>query len=104
MAEADRLILAPATGARRLTEAELRQVLEHVAQAGFDPTALEKMRGELAGIAWQGRVLTGSDRLPPTERHYLKHVVKRSEWPTGLCLEYYIESIRWVILIQTVGS
>ena len=98
MAEADRLILEAATGARCLTPAEFQQVLDHVAQAGFDPTVREKARGDLAGIEWRGRVLRGNDRLPPAERHYLKHAVKDREWPDGTTLDQYVESLRSVIL------
>lgn len=47
---ADQLILGASTGARSLSDEELREVLEHVAQAGFDPKARERARGELAGI------------------------------------------------------
>lgn len=35
--EKARLIREAATGARRLSRAELQEVLAHVAQAGFDP-------------------------------------------------------------------
>ncbi len=52
-AAADRLLLAAAQG-RRLSPGELQLVLAHVAQAGFDPHARERARGELAGIVWRG--------------------------------------------------
>jgi len=41
------------TGTRRLMPDELRRVLEHVAQVGFDPNAREKARGRLAGVIWR---------------------------------------------------
>lgn len=98
MLDSDQLIVEAATGARSLTSDELQWVLEHVAQAGFDPTAQEIVRGELAGILWRGRVLKGRDRLLPAERHYVKHVLRRREWPTGTALVEYLESSRAVIL------
>jgi hypothetical protein len=101
--QADRLILEAATGARQLTTAELEQVLEHVAQAGFDPDARETVRGRLAGLAWQGQTLTGSDRLSPREVHYLWHVVQLREWPAGTTVDAYAESIQRVILDPTSG-
>ncbi len=96
--DADRLILEAATGARTLTEDELRHILEHVARVGFDPNARERARGALAGIDWQGKRLTGTDLLSPEERHYIRHVVQRLEWPIGTTLPDYSRSIREVIL------
>jgi hypothetical protein len=74
--ETDDLILAAAEGRRVLDDAELRAVLEHVAAAGFDPHARERVRGRLAGMTWRGAVLRGRDRLPPAEVKYLSHVVR----------------------------
>jgi hypothetical protein len=64
---------------------------------GFDPTAQERVRGSLAGTEWRGVTLKGSDRLPPAERHYLRHVRKLQEWPVGTSLEEYIESVRRIV-------
>jgi hypothetical protein len=94
--DAIRLRLVPAEGT-------LWAILSHVAQVGFDPTARERARGELAGIAWQGRVLRGADQIPPLERHYVKHVLMRREWPPGTSLADYVESLRAVILDPTSG-
>lgn len=101
--EADRLILAAATGVRELTPDELRRVLEHVAQAGFDPNARERARGLLAGLEWQGRAVRGRDMLSPSEAHYLRHVVKVQEWPSGTTLQAYLDSIRAVVLDPRSG-
>ncbi len=100
---ADALLLAAATGARRLSAQELAIVLAHVAQAGFDPQARERARGQLAGLVWRGQVLEGSTLLPPVERHYLKHVLVQREWPEGTTLERYTESIRAVVLDPASG-
>ncbi len=97
------LITMAATGARRLAPDELRRVLEHVAQAGFDPNAREKARGRLAGVMWQGNVLKANDLLNPLEVHYLRHVLTRREWPTGTTMEAYAESIRDTILSPYCG-
>ena len=99
----DRLMLEAATGARRLTRDELRQVLEYVAQAGFAPTPDVRAKG-LAGISWQGRILRGSDRITAAERHYLEHVMQVQEWPPGTSLQDYLDSIRDVILDNRSGA
>ena len=44
------LILEAATEAKRLTRDELQQIIDHVAQAGFDPNAREQAGGRLTGI------------------------------------------------------
>lgn len=102
-AEVDRLILEAAAGERKLTRAELRRVLEHVAQAGFDPNARERVRGRLAEREWQGTVLRGGDRLPPADVHYLRHVVAGREWPAGTTLVAYLGSIGAVVLDPRSG-
>lgn len=103
MTDVDRLILEAATGTRRLTAAELQRVLAHVARAGFDPNAMERVRGRLAGAVWQERLLAGRDMLPPAELHYLWHTVVRQEWPAGISLGEYIASIRRVLLDRGGG-
>lgn len=103
-AEANRLILEAATGVRELSDDELQRVLEHIAQAGFFPAPNAKAGGRLAGLTWQGRTLTGGDRLPPAEVHYLRHVVARREWPTGTTLEDYLGSGREAVLDPTSGT
>ncbi len=95
--------MVAATGTRRLSVAELQLVLEHVAQAGFDPTALKRTGGRLAGLVWRGQILRGNDRLSPAEAHYLRHVVRRHEWPPGTTLQEYLDSIRNVVLDPTSG-
>jgi len=103
LSEIDRLILAEASGARSLSSWELRRVLEHVAQVGYDPTAAEQVRGRLAGRSWRRRVLTGKDRLPPAEVKYLWHVVTRQEWPRRTTLQGYVDGIHQLILDPTSG-
>ena len=100
--QVDRRILALAMGAR-LARGELQRLREHVVQAGFDPSAAERVRGRLAGVSWRGRVLSGTDRLPPAEAKYLWHVLVREEWPRGTGLSDYIASIREVILDPLSG-
>jgi hypothetical protein len=78
------LIESAATGS--LSEAQLATILEHVAEAGFDTQARERVRGRLAGAVWRGRELLGTDMLAPAEVHYLWHVVRRQEWPSGTSL------------------
>jgi hypothetical protein len=99
----DRLILEAATGARQLTPEELQRVLGHVAAAGFDPSALERARGRLAGQIWRGVRLAAGTMLSPAEAHYLRHVVVGQEWPSGLSLQEYVESVRSVILDPSSG-
>ena len=76
---ADQLILAAATGARRLSDEELREVLEHVAHAGFDPRP--DRRGRTAA-----------------EKHFRKHVIEQREWPEDTTFEQYLASARMVVL------
>src|SRR5438552_2787366 len=90
----DDLIEQAASGARALAESDLHRILQYVAAAGFHPSARERVRGRLAGILWQGRTLTGTEQLPPVEVHCLWHVLRREEWPVGLTLDQYVESIR----------
>lgn len=101
--EVNRLILDAATGARRLTPEELRSIIEHVAQAGFDPTEREQAGGRLAGIEWQGQTIRGRDWLSPSEAHYLRHVVVQREWPVGTTLQGYLDSIAQVITDRRSG-
>ena len=75
-----RLILEAATRTRDLSQGELHQVVEHVAQAGFDPDAGETAGGRLTGLNWQGRTIQDGDGLPPAVVHYLRHVVAQKEW------------------------
>jgi hypothetical protein len=86
-----------------LTEAELRRVLEHIAGAGFDPAPTSPVGGRGSGIQWQGRILRGSDRLPPAEVHYIRHVLSVPEWPPGTTLDAYLESLRDVIVDDRSG-
>lgn len=81
----------------------LDQVLDHVARAGFMPQPFEKAGGRLAGIVGNGRVLTASDTLPAAETHYLRHVVKQVEWPTGTTLAGYVQSLEGVIRDRASG-
>jgi hypothetical protein len=99
----DQFILPVAAGAVVPTDAELRQVLVHISRAGFDPNALERARGNLAGVVWQGQTLTGRTLLPPAERHYLHHVVSQQEWPTGTTLADYLASLHALILDPSSG-
>lgn len=99
----DALILEAAEGRRPLTDAELRRILEHVAGAGFDPHARERVRGRLAGMTWRGAVLRGRDCLPPAEVKFLSHVVVDREWPDGTDLNVYVRSIRQIILDPSSG-
>jgi hypothetical protein len=101
--EVHALIVEAASGARRLTGDELSRVLRWVADAGFDSTARETARGLLAGMAWRGRVLAGTDRLPPAERHFIRHVVQVQEWPVGTTLDDYVQSIRDIVLDDASG-
>jgi hypothetical protein len=102
--EEDQLILAVATGAiAQLTLLEPRAVLEHIGRAGFDPERRERARGDLAGMIWKGRMVRGNSLLSPADRHYLRHMVARQEWPLGTTQTDYVASIRAVILDRTSG-
>jgi hypothetical protein len=74
-----------------------------VARTGFDPRATERARGRLAGVSWQGAMLSGREMLRPAEKHYLWHVVRNGEWPVGTTLVDYLTSVRQVIIDRTSG-
>ena len=99
----DDLIRVAGIGLRELTPGELERVARHVAGAGFDPNGLEKCGGRLFGLVWNGKTLKGSDMLPPGEAHYLRHVVKRHEWPVNTTLNEYYQSLREVIEDENSG-
>lgn len=99
----DSLILQAALGRHPLTRRELRDILEHVARAGFNLQATETAHSDLAGIVWQGHLLTATDRIRPDHRHFLKHVVVDQEWPLDTGLEEYVDSISDVVLDPTAG-
>lgn len=101
-ADADALIQQALAG-RDLTAAELQQIIDHAAQAGFDPNARERAGGRLRGLVWQGQVLSGRTLLRPAEAHYLRHVVAVREWPVETSLQDYVWSIEQVVRDPTSG-
>jgi hypothetical protein len=92
---AHRLILAAATDpARRPTAEELARIARHIAGAGFDPNALERVRGNVVRtLRLRGEPMRPGDRLPPAEAHYLRHCVAQREWQSGTTLPGYPDSI-----------
>jgi hypothetical protein len=92
----DALIVRAALG-ESLADATVKEILRHVASAGFD-TAINARAVDLAGIVWQGRRLTGATRVSSAEQHYLKHVLRDQEWPPGTDVAAYLASLRDVIL------
>lgn len=95
----DDLIWDAYAGGRRLTGDEFRRVVDHVANAGFDPGGMRRVRRRLEGIPWKGRVLkTGQgQRLLTSEEHYLTHAYAFGEWPEGTSEQRYYGSIEEVI-------
>lgn len=75
----DQLILEAATGVRWLSDEELREVLEHVAHAGFAPRP--DRRGRTAA-----------------EKRFRKHVIDQREWPEGTTFGQYLTSARMVLV------
>ena len=91
-------LIAELAGTERdASEDEIRRIREYVAERGFDPDALERVRGRGAGIVWRGRTLRGRDQLPPAEAHYVRHVLARPEWPTGTTLFEFLHIIEQVV-------
>lgn len=80
LSEADELILEAATGARELAQAKLQMVLEYVAQAGFDPAALERVRGRLARTNWSLTIVRESRELRGPRGHEWVLVQYRVNW------------------------
>jgi len=98
---ADDLIKVAGLGLRELSPQELSKVVQHVAQAGFDPQGSERCGGRLAGLVWNGKILKGSDMLPPGEVHYLRHVVTQKEWAESTTLAGYYQNLEQVIRDQS---
>lgn len=94
---ADDLIKAAGLGTRALTPNELERIVQHVAAAGFDPNALERAGGRLAGTTWNGVVLKGNSMIPPGVAHYLRHVIVQEEWPKGTLIDDYYQSLKSII-------
>lgn len=61
----DQLFLAMTEGGQMPTPADLDRLRERVAQAGFSPSAAERVRSDLVGPVWRGRMLRSGDRFPP---------------------------------------
>ena len=101
--DVDALIRAVHDTGGSVTEAELTQILDHVARAGFDEQAREAARGPLRGQMWQGQPVIGSTRLPPAVRHWLLHALVNREWPVGTTLAGYIDSLRRITLDPDSG-
>jgi hypothetical protein len=101
--DVDQLIRAAAQGARVLSPEEIVRVIDHVAAAGFDPSARETARGSLRGQVWDRQVLTARTRIPADARHWLLHACVNGEWPDGTLLSDYVDSLRQVILDPESG-
>jgi hypothetical protein len=98
-----RLAAELATTGRDATPAELAAIREHVAQAGFDPTALERARRTAAGAVWKGQVVRPGDFLAPAVAHYLRHVVVEPQWPRGTSLDDYVRAAAAVVVSPESG-
>jgi hypothetical protein len=48
-------------------------------------------------------MLTGRALITSAERHYLKHVVARQEWPVGTSMADYVQGVREMILDPRSG-
>ncbi len=103
MPEANRLLIEVATHARVLTPSELERVLNHVAQAGFDTTTTSPVGRLGSGVTWHGRLLRASDRLPPDQAHYVRHVLGAQEWPPATTFQQYLQSVRDTVLDSGSG-
>jgi hypothetical protein len=88
---------------RSITDAELRELRQSVADSGFDPTATMKASVDIAGFLWQGRTVASNDWLPNDVRHYLRHVAARVEWPVNTTPDEYVRSLADAILDQHGG-
>lgn len=98
-----RILLNVGPTRRGLSEPELDAVAAQVALVGFPPVQNMEAGGTIAGMLWGGRVIKGTDRLAPADRHYLKHVLALEEWPAGTTLEAWLAGLRDVILDRRTG-
>lgn len=96
--QVDLVAMIAADEGRPFTREEERFVREGVAGAGFDPEGKEKVKGDLAGLRYRGRVLRRGETMPTEERHDATHVVQEGQWPQGTTKEGYVASLRDVVL------
>lgn len=94
----DRLVEEAATGALLLTEVGLQRIRAHVASVGFDPAATSRVGLRAEGAVWRGQAVRAGDRLVTEVVHYLRHVRRGMEWPSGTTRAEYLESLRQTVL------
>lgn len=63
----------------------------------MDPNKMAKVDSTIVGIEWEGRILVVGDTVSAEVAHYLKHVVKGGEWPSGTTLEGYHSSAKEIV-------
>lgn len=98
MTPVQQLVHALVASGDAATRAELEVIRTAVARAGYHAGSLTKGGVRAAGTLWQGRLLTGSERLPVGDIHYIRHVLKAQEWPLTTTYSTYVASLRDAIL------
>lgn len=104
-----RQMLELAEGQRRLTDAEIAGLAQHIAAVGFDPNAKERLRGRGAVrhdgtlVIWSGVLMTGNTLVSPELAHFLRHVEARPEWPRGTTPATYVQSIKAMVIDPTTA-
>ena len=94
---ANQLLEVAEQGKRSLTDAELGQVVDHIASAGFDPTPNSIVPKKYDGWIVDNKLLRQGDRVPTGYLHYAKHVQENVEWPTGTSYNEYIQDLQRVV-------
>ena len=97
------LILELAEGEHLLLPIDFRSIQAHVAGTWYNLSQEQRIPRELVGVLWERRVLQAGDKLPTDVVHYLKHVVTRREWPSGMTFPAYCDSLRKVIRDESCG-
>jgi len=100
---AHRIINDLAATGRPATDQEITIIRQHLAAAGFDPNAREELGGRRTTELWKGKELKGSDRLPPLEVKYIRHVLHKDEWPPGTTIDEFERSVREAVLSPDGG-
>lgn len=72
---------------------EVEIVRQHIATAGFDPAALDRIDRRVEALGYPIGSLCSTEEL-----HYLRHVVAQQEWPAGTTQAEYVQSLRELVL------
>ena len=94
----DRLIRNAVNEYRKLSEEELKSVIEHVATRPLDDRVV-KVKGEIRRLPgeWNGIPFADLARLSLAEIHLIERAVKDQQWPADTTLEQYTKDLQQAV-------